>query len=154
KLYKSVLDESVEIDHYTFFAIDGLAEARKLVDYLKSRIKDKVKIKKYYPYLDILNKHFEIRINDASVITIYEIGDFCFGIKQINIVNVMNYHGLVWFLRAIYCVKGLLSDNQFFMNLICFIINDLKKISAKYHRVYGISEFDAESPFQIFQIPC
>lgn len=154
KLYKSVLDESVEIDHYTFFAIDGLAEARKLVDYLKSRIKDKVKIKKYYPYLDILNKHFEIRINDASVITIYEIGDFCFGIKQINMVNVMNYHGLLWFLSAIYCVKGLLPDNQFFMNLICFIINDLKKISAKYHRVYGISEFDAESPFQIFQIPC
>lgn len=154
KLYKSILDESVEIDHYTFFAIDGLAEARKLSDYLKGLIKDKIKIKKYYPYLDILNKHFEIRINDMSIITIYEIGEFCLGIKQINMINVINYHGLLWFLSAIYCVKGLISDNKFFMNLICFIINDLKKISIKYHKVHGISEFNEDSPFQIFQVLC
>lgn len=154
KLYKSILDESVEIDHYTFFAIDGLIEARKLSNYLKNKTKDKIKIKKYYPYLDILTKHFEIWINNHAIISIYEIGDFCFGIKQINMINVMNYHGLLWFLNAIYCVKGLLSDNQFFMNLICFINNDLKKLSMKYHKVYGINEFSDDSPFQIFQVPC
>ena len=143
---KSIGDNQEPVIQYSFYALDPLAEAKKL----KKKMNDSaLLITNHQPYLDVFSKHTELKDKKGKIIAEwYDINSDCISVTEINRHFVANYHWLLRFLYGKYEIDS--KRKNYYSNLI----QSLMKAYKIYHMSKNLHRRDITNPFKIFQTDC
>ncbi len=155
-LYTSLVPgvSGVNVQEYEFYAVDPVAEGKRLITTLKRNGFKKVESKEFYGYLEIFPRKTVVYFQNQPVASFYLIGENCIGVREVDKTRLVNYHVLLMFLYGKYCVDGVINKNKTVRNLYCWLIQSLMTTFDEYNKIYGTVGLESDNPFRIFQIDC
>ena len=145
---------NVNVQEYEFYAIDPLAESKRLTTALKRAGLKKIDTKEFYDYLEIFPRKTVVYVQDQPVASFYLIGENCLGVREVDKTRLVNYHVLLMFLYGKYCVDGVIKKDKTMRNLYSWLIQSLMSTFDEYNKIHGTLGLEADNPFRIFQIDC
>ena len=144
----------VNVQEYEFYAVDPLAESKRLITTLKRNGFKNSESKEFYDYLEIFPRKTVVYFQKQPVASFYLIGENCIGVREIDRTRLVNYHVLLMFLYGKYCVDGIINKDKTARNLYSWLIQSLMTTFDEYNKIHGTRGLESGNPFRIFQIDC
>lgn len=141
-------NKSIPIELYEVFAINPKVIAKELM-----KLIPKTKCVNYYSYLELLPKKSTIFLDSTPIVDIYEIGFDCIPLREINRIQVTNYHRLLEFLYAKYNIE-IITKKKEKTTIYNYIIPTLQAVANEYNNKNALDGTESDNPFRIFQTDC